>query len=162
MAGEVVLDPREALVRDPHPRAVAQDELPPQPAAEQEAHRIARQGAEPDDPDRQHDRGLALSGDRAAEDHHRLAREHQPHEGPGLQECREPDEHVGAAAQVEETSSSACWRSMFGSTRLSGHEAGDHERDQRSAGGPRLRAPLLVAAVRAHRLVSGAATIAFA
>ena len=100
VAGEVVLDPGEALVRDPHLRAVAQEELPPQPAAEQEAHRVARQRADPDDPDRQHDRGLALSGDRATEDHHRLAREHQPDEGAGLEERPEPDEDVGEAAQL--------------------------------------------------------------
>ena len=74
VSGEVVLDLLEPLRRDPQPRPVPHHPVAAEPLAEQEAAGVAEEGAEPDDSDRQHDRGRALAGDGAGEHDDRLAR----------------------------------------------------------------------------------------
>ena len=100
VALEVRLHLGEALLGDPHLRPVPQHEPAPQPLAEQEAHRVARPGAEPDDRQHQDDRVLALAGERAADDHRRLAGEDEADEGAGLGERQQADEQVREVAEV--------------------------------------------------------------
>jgi hypothetical protein len=86
MAREVVLDPGEALVRDPHPRPVTHDEAASEPPAEQKADRVAGGRADPNDPDGENDRRLSLPRDSPAEDHDGLAGQHEPDERGRLDE----------------------------------------------------------------------------
>ena len=99
MAGEVVLDLFEALVADPDPRAVGEHELAPEPAADEEAGRVAGPGREPGDRDQQVDVDRALAGDGAAEQHHGLAGDDEADEGAGLGEGEDADQEVGPGAE---------------------------------------------------------------
>src|SRR6201999_4227031 len=99
VAREVVLDFFEALVADPDPRPVAEHELAPEPAAEEEAGRVAEPGREPGDRDQQVDVDRALAGDGAAEQHHRLAGDDEADESTGLGEGEDADEQVGPGAE---------------------------------------------------------------
>ncbi len=99
VAGEVVLDLLEALVADPDPRPVAQDEPAPEAAADEEARRVAGPGGEPGDRDQQVDVDRALAGDGAAEQHHRLAGDDEADEGAGLGEGEDADQQVGPGAE---------------------------------------------------------------
>ena len=99
VAPEVVLDLFEALVGDPEARPVADDEVAPEAAADEEAGRVAGPGGEPGDRDQDVDVDRPLAGDGAAEQHHRLAGDDEADEGAGLGEGEDADQQVGPGAE---------------------------------------------------------------
>ena len=97
LAAVAVEDPLDALDhgrRDVEARAVARQELAPEPAAEQVAGRVAGGGCEPDEPEERDDRDVAVARDRAAEHDRQLARHEQADEGRGLQVGEHGDERI--------------------------------------------------------------------
>ncbi len=99
MAAEVVLDLLEALVGDPHARAVLEDEAAAEPPADEEAHAVPGPGGEPGDRDQQVDVDRTLARDGTAEQHHGLTRDHEADAGAGLEEGEGADEEVGPGAE---------------------------------------------------------------
>ena len=130
---------RSGVIRTSRP--VAEDEVPPEPAAEQEAHRVAGPGAEPDDRDRQLDRVLALAGDRAAEDHRRLAGEDEADEGAGLEEGEQADQQVGPARRGRRRGPRASPRGRGSSQLLKAMKPPPKRRRSAPAAGSSRRAP---------------------
>src|SRR5215211_582734 len=96
---EVPLHLSEALGRHPHLWSVPKNEPPPEAAADEEAGRIPRPRREPDDRDRHIHVGGPLPGHRPRDDHERLPRHHEPHEGTRLQEREKTGERVRPGAQ---------------------------------------------------------------
>src|SRR5581483_1513223 len=140
---EVGLDAGEALARDPERWAVAEHEVAPQPPPEQEARRVARPGADPDHRDRRHDRGLALAGDRPAEQDGGLAGQEQAQEGAGLDERGEAHDRVDPAAEARAHVVEDALEVQVRQLLREDHEARD---DRRHDGDERALAPALAAA----------------
>ena len=84
------LDLLQALLGDLHPRAVADHEVAPEPAAERVGGEVARDRAGPDDRDQHEQRDLALPGDEAADDHGRLPGAIRPMNAPVSRKASTP------------------------------------------------------------------------
>ena len=84
----------QALLGDPHPRAVLDQEVAAEPAAEQKLATVAGHRAAQTIAISMKSVDLALAGDDAAEDHERLAGRDEPDERAGLEERHHADEDV--------------------------------------------------------------------
>ena len=156
VALEVRLDLGEALRRDPQLRSVAEDEVPPEPGAKDEAHRVTGPGAEPDHRDHQLDRVLTLAGERPADDHRRLAGEDEADEGAGLEEGEQADQRVAPVPEVVGEVGEKALDVEARRQLLEGDEAAAEDDDQRQQ--PELVAASLLIAAQSHgRIIRAAA-----
>ena len=99
VAVEEALDLLQPGLGDLDPRAVADEELAAQPAAEHVARHVAGHRRGPHDRQQRDDVDLPLSGDDAAEQDRGLPRRDEADEGAGLEEGHHADEHVGVRAE---------------------------------------------------------------
>src|SRR5439155_6629957 len=93
------LDLLDALRCDLEAGAVAQHEVAPEAAPEQERGEVAGDRRRPDHRDEDDDRDLALAGHQAADEDERLPGREQADERPGLQEGHHADEQIRVSAE---------------------------------------------------------------